>query len=66
MESARQGRRRSDASAERGVQSSPVKANMMREERRPSSSGVSGKGMGVKQIEEVSFMVGALDMADIS
>ena len=62
VESARQSRRRSVdlSAAERGVQSSPVKANMAREERRPSSSGVTaGKGMGVKQIEEVSNVVGA-------
>jgi len=52
VESARQSRRRSvDLGGERGVQSSPVKA---KEERRPSSSG-AGKGMGVKQIEEVSI-----------
>lgn len=52
VESARQSRRKSiDMDAERGVQSSPVRA---REERRPSSSGIAaGKGMGVKQIEEV-------------
>lgn len=63
VESARQGRRRSvDLGAgEREVQSSPVKAIMAREERRPSSSGVTaGKGMGVKQIEEVSTGVGGL------
>jgi hypothetical protein len=52
VESARQTRRRSvDLDNERGVQSSPVRGT--REERRPSSSGM-GKGMGVKQIEEVS------------
>jgi hypothetical protein len=54
VESARQSRRRSvdlGSNGERGVQSSPVKG---REERRPSSSGITaGKGMGVKQIEEV-------------
>jgi hypothetical protein len=55
VESARQSRRRSVDVTERGVQSSPVKANSGREERRPSSSGiVAGKGMGVKQIEDVS------------
>ena len=56
VESARQSRRRSiDMDAERGVQSSPVRA---REERRPSSSGIAaGKGMGVKQIEEVGSFV---------
>jgi hypothetical protein len=59
VESARQSRRRSvDLGDGGGVQSSPVKANMIREERRPSSSGVApGKGMGVKQIEEVSIAV---------
>lgn len=38
-----------------GVKSSPIKGST-REERRPSSGGVgqSGKGMGVKQIEDVS------------
>jgi hypothetical protein len=58
VESARQSRRRSvDLGArDREIQSSPVKAKMEREERRPSSSGVTpGKGMGVKQIEEVSI-----------
>ena len=41
--------------ADRGVQSSPVKGS--REDRRPSSSGiVAGKNMGVKQIEDVSWM----------
>lgn len=63
VESARQGRRRSvDLDAgQRDVQSSPVKAAMAREERRPSSSGVTAsKGMGVKQIEEVSMSVGGL------
>ena len=57
VESAQQSRRRSvDLDAgQRGVQSSPVKALMSREERRPNSSGVTAaKGMGVKQIEEVS------------
>jgi len=56
VESARQSRRRSvdmSAAGDRGVQSSPVKASL-REERRPSSGGMgSGKGLGVKQIEEV-------------
>ncbi|KAG0653104.1 hypothetical protein D0Z07_0763 [Hyphodiscus hymeniophilus] len=54
VESARQSRRMSvDMGGEREAQSSPVKAHMIREERRPSSSGVvAGKGMGVKQIEE--------------
>jgi hypothetical protein len=43
-----------DANGERGVQSSPVRAANSREERRPSSSGIgAGKGMGVKQMEEV-------------
>jgi hypothetical protein len=57
VESARQSRRRSiDMDNERGVQSSPVRG--AREERRPSSSGIAaGKGMGVKQIEEVSLFV---------
>ena len=41
----------------RDVQSSPVKASMMREERRPSSCGVSNKPMGVKQIEDVSSYI---------
>jgi hypothetical protein len=56
VESARQSRRRSvDMGGERGVQSSPIKASASaREERRPSSSG-PGKGMGVKQIEEVGY-----------
>ena len=44
---------RSSIIGERGVQSSPVRGNT-REERRPSS-GVSGKAMGVKQIEEVGL-----------
>ena len=58
VESARQSRRESvDMGAgEREAQGSPVKLVMARDERRPSSSGVAaGKGMGVKQIEEVSF-----------
>jgi hypothetical protein len=57
VESARQSRRRSiDMGAEKGPQSSPVRGGGNREERRPSSSGIiAGKGMGVKQIEEVSW-----------
>lgn len=44
------------AGGEKRVQSSPVKGPIPREERRPSSGGVgAGKGMGVKQIEEVSL-----------
>jgi hypothetical protein len=41
---------------------------MVREERRPSSSGVTaGKGMGFKQIEEVSFLFSCFGfMADVS
>lgn len=66
VESARQSRRRSvdlSTGGDRGVQSSPVKAKIDREERRPSSSGVTpGKGMGVKQIEEVSIVVVALGL----
>ena len=58
VESARQSRRRSvdmTGNGERGVQSSPVKGSSGKEERRPSSSGVTaGKGMGVKQMEDVS------------
>ena len=60
VESARQIRRMSADMGDGGrdVQSSPVKAHMIREERRPSSSGVGpGKGMGVKQIEEVSTQI---------
>jgi hypothetical protein len=64
VESARQSRRRSvdmSASGERGVQSSPVKASNGREDRRPSSSGVTtGKGMGVKQMEDVSMSQGTV------
>ncbi|KAF8849662.1 hypothetical protein BDZ45DRAFT_227084 [Acephala macrosclerotiorum] len=61
VESARQNRRRSvDLSGTvnmRDVQSSPVKATMMREETRPSSCGVSNGGMGVKQIgDQVSTL----------
>ncbi|CZR58272.1 uncharacterized protein PAC_08163 [Phialocephala subalpina] len=61
VESARQNRRRSvDLSTSvnvRDVQSSPVKATMMRDERRPSSSGVRDGGMGVKQIgDQVSTL----------
>lgn len=44
------GRRESMDTGERAFSSSPLKG---KEERRPSSSG-TGKGMGVKQIEEVS------------
>lgn len=41
--------------AERGgVQSSPVTATMAKDERRPGSV-AAGKGMGVKQIEEVHY-----------
>ena len=57
VESARQSRRRSVDldNGERYSKSSPVKANMVREEKRPSSSGlIPSKAMGVKQIEEVS------------
>jgi hypothetical protein len=56
-ESARQSRTRSVDLGRERVLSSPVKEKLAREERRPSSSmGVSnGKGMGVKQIEEVSM-----------
>ena len=57
VESARQSRRRSveiSAHGERGVQSSPLKSNSGNDERRPSSSGATaGKGMGVKQMEDV-------------
>ncbi|KAE8441670.1 hypothetical protein EG329_004591 [Mollisiaceae sp. DMI_Dod_QoI] len=56
VESARHNRRRSvDMSVNnRDVQSSPVKATLMRDERRPSSCGISnnGKPMGVKQVED--------------
>jgi hypothetical protein len=59
VEAARQGRRRSvdfSAGMERAVQSSPVKAARELDQRRPSSGGISsGRGMGVKQIEEVSI-----------
>lgn len=55
---ARAARRRStdlSSNMERAVQSSPVKAARDMDQRRPSSGGVvGGKGMGVKQIEEVS------------
>jgi hypothetical protein len=55
VESARESRRRSVDMTERAVQSSPVRTSSGRDERRPSSSGIlAGKGMGVKQIEEVS------------
>ena len=50
-ESARQSQTRSVDMGERNVQSSPVKGS--REERRPTSGGTAGKGMGVKQMEEV-------------
>lgn len=56
VESARQSRRRSvDLSdGDRGVQSSPVKGSG----RESVSNGVAvGKGMGVKQIEEVCYLV---------
>lgn len=59
VEAARQGRRGSvdlSASMERGIQSSPVKAARDLDQRRPSSGGVNGRGMGVKQIEEVSTL----------
>ncbi|KAF4627051.1 hypothetical protein G7Y89_g11100 [Cudoniella acicularis] len=65
VESARQMRRGSmdlSSLADRGIQSSPVKAHMAREERRPSSGG--GKGMGVKQIEEVGLAVNIWDLAN--
>ncbi len=59
VEAARQGRRGSidlSANMDKSVQSSPVKAARELDQRRPSSGGkVSGKGMGVKQIEEVSL-----------
>jgi hypothetical protein len=59
VEAAKQGHRQSvdlSSSTERGAQSSPVKATRDLEMRRPSSGGVtSGRGMGVKQIEEVSI-----------
>lgn len=57
VESARQDRRRSVdmAGGHPQIQSSPVNGSRRREERRPSSSGVTtSKGMGVKQIEDVS------------
>jgi hypothetical protein len=55
VESARESRRRSVDMTERAIQSSPVRTSSGRDERRPSSSGIlAGKGMGVKQIEEVS------------
>src|ERR1700760_585543 len=38
--------------SDRGAQSSPVRASYGKDERRPSSS---GKGMGVKQMEDVSW-----------
>lgn len=44
-------RRRSVDVGERMVSSSPLKS---KDERRPSSSG-TGKGMGIKQMEEVSY-----------
>ncbi|KAH8670209.1 hypothetical protein BGZ60DRAFT_30774 [Tricladium varicosporioides] len=51
VESARAMRRGSmDTIGDRNIQSSPIKATMAREERRPSSGG--GKGMGVKQMED--------------
>ena len=54
-ESARHSRRVSvdmESTSDRAAQSSPLKS-LAREERRPSSSGIS-KTLGVKQIEEVS------------
>lgn len=60
VESAKANKRKSmDMSGDRGgIQSSPIKGSREREERRPSSSGVgAAKGMGVKQIEDVSFRV---------
>lgn len=39
------------ANMERGSHSSPAK---IADHRRPSSGGVNGRGMGVKQVEEVS------------
>lgn len=42
----------------RGIQSSPIKGSNSREDKRPGSSGVgqSSKGMGVKQMEDVSCL----------
>jgi hypothetical protein len=58
VESARHNRRRSiDMASNRDVQSSPVKGTMMREDRRPSSCGISNT-MGAKQIEDVSTVFG--------
>jgi hypothetical protein len=58
VETAKQNRRSVDMSGFRDVQSSPVRANSMRDERRPSSSGMgASKSLGVKQIEEVRTKV---------
>lgn len=49
-----EGAKSGSASADRSIQSSPVRGNM-RDERKSSLGGV-GKGMGVKQIEEVGLI----------
>ncbi|KAI1007624.1 hypothetical protein K3495_g604 [Podosphaera aphanis] len=45
-------KRRSIHFVDKGVQSSPVRSFHSRDDRRPSSSGIGVKGMGVKQWEE--------------
>ena len=56
VESARMSSRQVSEVGDREVQSSPVRPQSIRDERRPSSSGmgVGPKSLGVKQVEEVS------------